>query len=261
MASMDDVNSRLYLKPVASNHLGPSVQCIGKGASCWSTLTYNFEQPKRELLSGLGNNKSSSDLSRSKLFVIRGLSPVICFKFSSFKAVKESLEFISPSHLHPSCLWLILLFSRSQSLGHYASNIFWPPRSTMDCWYKSPQIWWNSTASERCKNAQFHLQSRANASTTWLQGFLGKIGEQCRVDCWQWNNEAATFTAGIHSWRCTASQKQRLGFGSDQCRKCQGWCTILKSLLCSYCLLKTGLESNWPSAPALLSDFASIPRD
>lgn len=31
MTSMDDVNSRLYLKRVASNHLGPSMQCIGKG--------------------------------------------------------------------------------------------------------------------------------------------------------------------------------------------------------------------------------------
>ena len=92
MTSMDDFNSRLYPKPVASNHRGPSVQCIGKRCKL---LAY-VKQPKHELISGLGNNKSSSDLSRYKLFVIGGLSLVICFKFSSFKAVKESLEFIHP---------------------------------------------------------------------------------------------------------------------------------------------------------------------
>ena len=74
MTSMDDFNSRLYLKAVASNHRGPSVQCIGKRCKF---LEY-AEQPKHELLSGLGNNKSSSDLSRFKLFVIGGLSLVIC---------------------------------------------------------------------------------------------------------------------------------------------------------------------------------------
>ena len=40
-------------------------------------------------------------------------------------------------------------------------------------------------------------------------------------------------------------KKRHNGFGRNQCWKCQGWCTILKSLLCSYSILKVGSKSNW----------------
>lgn len=95
LGRFNDFDGWFYLKPVASSHLCPSLQCIGKGCKLLEYVDI-FERPKHELISGLGNNKSSSDLSRFKLFVIGGLSQVICFKFSSFKAVKESLEFIHP---------------------------------------------------------------------------------------------------------------------------------------------------------------------
>ena len=86
MTSMDDFNSRLYSKPVASNHRDPSVHsssALARDASCWSTLSspsmnwyldWAIIRAIYETFHISLHSKSSSDLSRFKLFVIGGLS-------------------------------------------------------------------------------------------------------------------------------------------------------------------------------------------